>query len=162
MGGVKMQAMKSIYLSGPFSGLSLTVINDWRIEVKNNIAKDIRCIDPLRDDPDLAVVKKVRSSDEALNDLTHGMRTVTRNRTDIMNCDLLLANLLQDAELSVGTIGEIFWADAFRKPIILLKKNNSIYNHAMLDAICQWKFTTLKEAIAQINTMLSVAPNDPY
>ena len=46
--------------------------------------------------------------------LRHGKQTVTRNRFDIDRSDLVLACFLRVKSISIGAVGEVFWADALQ------------------------------------------------
>jgi len=41
---------------------------------------------------------------------------VGRDRFDVQTCDLLLVNLLGATSVSIGTMFELAWTDAWRKP----------------------------------------------
>lgn len=137
------------------SGADPAKSGNWRSYVEQQVAADIVCLNPLRDDPEFIPNDRQRDTDTLYKDLRHGIGTVARNKMDILKSDLLLANVLDQERFSIGTVGEIFWADAFRKPIVLVKKRESIYNHDMLDAICHWTFESLDEAVKKINILLS-------
>lgn len=42
------------------------------------------------------------------------------DRMDIMRCDIIIVNFLGAKRVSIGTVMEITWADAWRKPIIIV------------------------------------------
>lgn len=148
--------IKHVYLAGPITGQQQSAATDWRQHVTKKVKRDIICLSPVRDNVDYSDVKSRRAENDQLEDLLHGIKIVTRDRMDIMRSDVVLVNVMNQNKLSIGTIGEIFWADAYRKPVIIVKHNDSLYNHAMLDALCHWKFDDLDKAINQINTLLSM------
>ncbi|MCD9019146.1 nucleoside 2-deoxyribosyltransferase [Parachryseolinea silvisoli] len=146
---------KYIYLAGPISGQKKADAEDWRSVVSSKVASDIVCLSPLRDRTDFSSISHHRTPESTRTDLLHGIQIVARDRMDIMRCDLVLVNVLNHESISIGTVGEIFWADAFRKPVIIIKNISSVYNHSMLDALCQWRFSTIEEGVDKINILLS-------
>jgi hypothetical protein len=87
--------------------------------------------------------------------LLHGKRTVARDRYDIQRCDLLLACFLGAKNVSIGAVGEIFWADAMGKPVIIVREENNVHNHDMLNEIAGWIFDDLGTAIEQIRRVIN-------
>ena len=65
-----------------------------------------------------------------------------------MRCDALLVNLLGAKKVSIGSVLEIGWADAFRKPIILaIEKEGNPHDHAELKEVANFIVDNLDEAI---------------
>ncbi|MFA5172811.1 MAG: hypothetical protein WC435_00185 [Candidatus Paceibacterota bacterium] len=79
---------------------------------------------------------------------------VTRDRFDVSRCDLFLANLLLSKEVSIGTMVEYGWADAFRKPIITLMKKDGIYEHPFINELSGFIAEDIKEAVEIIKNVL--------
>jgi hypothetical protein len=57
--------------------------------------------------------------------------TITRDRYDVARCDALFVNFLNSEAVSIGTIMEMAWADAWRIPIILAMETRNIHDHAL-------------------------------
>jgi len=92
--------------------------------------------------------------EDRLRLMRHGRSIAARDRFDVMRCDLLIVNLLEKKAVSIGSVGEIFWADAYRKPVIMVREKNNIHTHAMLDALVGWLVEGLDEAISTARTLL--------
>jgi nucleoside 2-deoxyribosyltransferase len=102
--------------------------------------------------------RKQEKPAQALERLRHGLYVVRRNKNLIRNCDLLLANLLDaDKRASIGSIGEICWANAFEKPIIIVRERSSnVHDHAMLNAVASSICHSLDDAFAAIAQLARV------
>jgi nucleoside 2-deoxyribosyltransferase len=151
-----MREVRIVYLSGPITGLSQSAARNWRQHVSNRLAPGLIAVDPMRDAVDETIVSDLRLDDAArLEHLRHGKEILDRNRADIARCDLVLANLLGADRASIGAIGEVFWADAFRKPVIVVREpHGNIHDHGMINAIAARTFDDLDTAIDKINAIL--------
>jgi nucleoside 2-deoxyribosyltransferase len=144
---------KLVYLAGPISGLADARETSWREQFKILLKDDIRCLSPLRDQidptPDYPLtIEKVR----------HGKGSVARDRMDVMRCDLVVANFIGAERVSIGSVGEIFWADAYRKPVIVIIEDDKPTNphyHLFILELAAWRFASLPEAAEKVNVILS-------
>jgi hypothetical protein len=146
-----------IYLSGPITGCSSERAGEWRRYVRERLAPGLIAIDPMRDGVDFSAVSEHHLDDSArLQNLLHGKEILERNRMDIARCDLVLANFLGAQRISIGAVGELFWADAFRKLVIVVREaDHNLHDHGLINAIAMRTFETLDSAIGKINRMLS-------
>jgi len=143
--------MQTIYLCGPITGLTLPDAKSWRHKVKGSLANLAQVIDPTRDSPD--TIRRSESAQTRVmtaNRLLHGKQIVKRNRFDIERSDVVLACFLGTKSVSIGSVGEIFWADAMGKPVIIVREEDNLHNHDMLNEIATWIFEDLEEAINQV------------
>jgi hypothetical protein len=147
---------RTVYLSGPITGRTLPQAVDWRVYVTQRLAPAVLIIDPMRDAVDSSVPSRRQLSDsERLAHLLHGKEVLDRNRMDIARSDLVLVNLLGADATSIGAIGEIFWADAFRKPVILVREDSyNIHDHGIVNAIACSVCSDLDSAIAKTKSIL--------
>src|SRR3989344_8348215 len=133
-----------VYLSGPIRGLSYNRANNWRTYGKKWLNKyELVALNPMRHKESLrgeTFLKDIPGSA-----LISSRALITRDRFDVMNCDCLLVNLLGADKISIGTIGEIFWADVFRKPVILvIEKKGNIHDNIFLREIAGFTADTLE------------------
>ena len=72
----------------------------------------------------------------------------SKNLFDVQNCDFTLA-YMPDIGLSIGTIVEVAWASAFRKPVILVApiENQKIRRHPVLMSCKSWLLADLDQAV---------------
>ena len=150
-----------IFLCGPITGQSPDGITEWRKYARNKLAAaEISVLDPTRNVTDASVGSEKSLSDKArLARMLHGHSTVQRDRFDVERCDLVLANFLgcsgERARVSIGSVGELFWADAFRKPVVLVREeSHNVHDHAMLNDLAGWIFSDLDVALAAVERIL--------
>lgn len=141
-----------IYLTGPITGHSSAEIADWRAWAKASCPQ-FDWVDPTSTvfDSSIAYHKK-ESPSEAIERLLHGKLVVDRNKLLIRNSDLVFANFLGlQANVSIGSVGELFLASAFGKPVIVVREaEGNIHDHAMVNAIASKICFTLDDGIAYL------------
>ena len=152
--GVFMKS-HTIYLCGPITGLSLDQSTNWRRDAILALSPHVNVIDPTRDFPD-PIRRSVGSAHRALSTkrLVHGKRTLVRDRFDIQRSDIVLACFLNAKHVSIGSVGEIFWADILRKPVIIIREEDNPHNHDMLNEIAGWIFDDFAPAIEQVKKLI--------
>jgi len=137
--------MKRIYLAGPISGLDYKGATDWRNEAQYRLAQsDILGLSPMRAKEflkDKGIIGSGDMGDE--HGLSHPRGFVTRDRMDVATCDAVLMNLLGATRVSIGTMVEIGWADAYRKPVILIMEQNNPHEHGFVRQLTHYHVTTL-------------------
>jgi hypothetical protein len=145
-----------VYLSGPISGCSSAQATEWRRYVAQRLSPRLTVFDPTQDAADFSVPSELHLNVGArLQNLAHGKEVLERNRMYILGCDVVLANFLGAKKISIGSIGEIFWADAFRKPVIVVREaQQNLHDHGLVNAIATCTFEELDPAIDKINKML--------
>ncbi|OAP38442.1 hypothetical protein AU381_23025 [Sinorhizobium glycinis] len=141
-----------IYLVGPLTGQSPERITDWRSLAKSSIA-EAEFIDPASwaIDTQEAYIAKERPT-RAIRRRNHGRLVVDRNKLLIKSADVVFANLLGAGEkASVGSVGELFMAYSFGKPIVIVREAiGNVHDHAMVNAIASRICSSLEEGLAVI------------
>jgi hypothetical protein len=94
------------------------------------------------------------SPSEALARLMHGRLVVDRNKHIIQSSDVVLANFLGAGRASIGSIGELFWANAFRIPIVIIREAGNVHDHAMLNAVASAIASSLEEGCEAVRNIL--------
>lgn len=145
-----------IYLSGPISGASSEEIADWRKRVVSMLPVDLDVYDPAFLPFDAELACDVRETPSAtLARLMHGRLVVDRNKHLIQSSDVVLANFLRSDRASIGSIGELFWANAFRIPIVIVRESlGNVHDHAMLNAIASVVTPSLAEGCEAVRNIL--------
>ena len=147
--------LPTVFLCGSITGSTRAAAKDWREHVTKALERDARVIDPTRD-----VLDTKRQIDDTASQaltaerLLHGKRTVARNMFDIRRCDLVLACFLGADSVSIGAVGEIFWANALSKPVMIVREPSNVHNHDMLNELAGWIFEDLDTAIDQVRMLL--------
>jgi nucleoside 2-deoxyribosyltransferase len=143
-----------VYLAGSITAATDSQTHDWRVYCRDGLAPEIEVLSPTRQQFEVIDETTDLSCEERLRMMQHGRSTATRDRFDVKRCDLIIVNVKHARHVSIGSVGEIFWADAYRKPVIMVREQNNIHTHAMLDALVGWVFEDLDKAIATARTLL--------
>lgn len=137
----------SVYLAGPISGKSYDESINWRNKVIEELNDfNVSCLSPMRCKECL---KYGRNSV-----ITSSRGVITRDRWDCTRCDILLVNLLGADKVSIGTVMEIAWADANRKPIILIMEEDNVHDHIMIQECAGFVVSTLEDGIDVIKSII--------
>ena|SRR5579862_8554531 len=156
---------KLVYLAGPITGLTYEGATDWREYTKDKLAKfGILGISPMRAKTFLKGLSSMPSGEHGAGSLDpHGLAKphgfVARDRLDVRRCDGVLMNLLGAERVSIGTMVEIGWADAFHKPVVLCmegaESRSNLHEHGFVRELTQYHNTDLDTAIETVAAILS-------
>ena len=146
-----------IYLSGPIAGLSYNETMGWRDFFAAEVAKfspDIFCASPMRGKEFLRDIKSFKPNGYD-HPLSTGKGIMTRDHWDCMTSDLIVVNLLGAERVSIGTVMEMAWGHAYRKPIILIMEDKgNVHEHALLMETVGLRVQTLDEAVQIVRALL--------
>lgn len=144
-----------VYLAGPIAGLTFDEGQDWRNVVWNALKADnIDVYSPLRNKGYLRR-EGVITQAQYQSPLSCDRGIMTRDHWDCQTADLIFANLLGAKSVSQGTVMEIAWAHAYRKPlIIIMEAEGNLHDHPMVRAAIDYRVTTLAEGIAITKAIL--------
>lgn len=138
--------MRYAYLAGPMTGLSYAAANGWRVVVRNALLPRIECLSPLRG---------ITEAQYAAQDAAACQRDFLRDFNDVRCCDLVFVNLLGSTRVSQGTIYEVAWAYAFRKPVVVAIENEgNPHDHPFLIHSQPHFAFTLEEAMEVTRSIL--------
>ncbi len=157
---------KTVYLAGPIGGLDYSQATEWRHRVKSELAlHGIKCLSPMRAEVFLrshvGLLKDCQTTEElgACGSPAIAMSTprgiTTRDRFDALNCSVLFANLLGAEKVSIGTVMEIAWADAYRRPSIVIMEEGNLHEHAMLSECAGFVVPSIREGIEIAKAILA-------
>lgn len=137
----------SCYLAGPISGLTYDGAQEWRDYVRQSLAPEIECYSPLRYEHHLKQHVVLEQAHD-YHPLTSDRGIMTRDHYDCMTRDLVFVNLLgAGSRVSIGTVMEIAWAFAYRKPLVLAVESGSAHEHPMIREATGFRVGSLDEAI---------------
>jgi nucleoside 2-deoxyribosyltransferase len=136
-----------IYLAGPITGLTYEQCAlGWR----ENII-------PLL--PEFTLVNPMRGKDFLANEgplvgayadfpMSSVNGIIGRDRNDVFTCDLVIACFLEsEGNFSLGTAMEFGWADAKRKPVIMVAEEGDVHReHPMLSGAAVYIVSALEDA----------------
>lgn len=146
-----MKQRFKVYLAGPISGLTFDQGQDWRADARAMLEPHgIDGYSPLRQKHFLRDVGVL--SGAYANPMATDRGIMTRDHFDCMTSDLILANMEDWRSPSVGTIMELAWAYAYRKPLVVFGKE--LEHHPMIrEAVC-YRLPTLDAALAVVQAIL--------
>jgi len=143
-----------LYCAGAITGISYAGSTDWREYVSKQLPPFITAVSPMRGKKYLSQEKSIRAAYEEIP-LSSQKGIMTRDRMDVMRCDMILVNLLGTEKVSIGSVMEVAWADAFRKPVILIMEKDNLHSHPMLREAAGFIVSDLDEAITIAIAVLS-------
>lgn len=142
------------YLAGPISGVTHAGCTGWRDELARLLEPaGVAAASPMRDKHYLRD-RGVLEGDYPERVLSTRDGIMTRDHFDVRNCDLVVANLLGAARVSVGTVMELAWAFAYRKPVVAVLEDGNVHDHPMVRAAVGFRVATLAEAAAVAASVL--------
>jgi len=153
--------MGTVYLAGPISGCTPADCFDWRQHAITSLEEWGHIgLSPARFKPFLREVKTIENIEQEgkiKNPPVEAPTLTARDRRDVATCDVVLMNLLPySSRISIGTMIEVGWADAARKPLIVVASPGSLYvQHPMLRAIAASMLHDLDQAIRLVCTFLT-------
>ena len=153
----------SLYLAGPIYGLTEGQAKDWRKWVADQLPF-MRCISPLRCEPMVGDKYDLHYPDPCFG---HPKAILAKNFLDLRTCDMTLAyfpkpeavNVIESAAdaienncgaefandvrgvkplRSIGSIGELSWAFALRKPSVVVSDDPLILHHPFTSLQPDW------------------------
>jgi len=143
-----------LYCAGPVSGTSYEECTDWRAYVASKLPGHITAISPMRGKKYLSAEKSIKDCYEE-HPLSCQRGITCRDRMDVARSDMILVNLIGATKISIGSVMETAWADAGRKPIVLVMEKNNIHSHSMLREVAGFIVDDLDEAIDIVIAVLS-------
>ena len=147
-----------VYLAGPIAGLDYKGATEWRQAVKARLAAvGIDAFSPMRGKEFLeSIGKPFTSHGYDTHPLSTQRGIMTRDRFDATHCDVLFVNFLGAEKVSIGTVGEIFWADSCRTPIVVaMEATGNPHEHAMINEAIGYRVPTLEEAVDIVIAILT-------
>jgi len=146
-----------IYLAGAISGLTYDQGQDWRTHAQKELASyGMDGYSPLRA-KDYLRREGVIEQSYAVSPLSTDRGIMTRDRWDVMTCDAVLFYLLgTGTRVSVGTCIEFGWADAYRKPAVLvMEPEGNLHDHPMVREAVGFRVPTLEEGLAVLRYIIN-------
>lgn len=137
--------MPSVYLAGPISALTYDSSEEWRDQFIAMVEPKITCFSPLRNKQFLRGVGVIDKSYE-MSPLATSRGIMTRDHFDCSHADVVVCNFLNAPKVSIGTIIEVGFAYAYRKPLITIMEKGNIHEHPMVDEATGYRVDTVEEA----------------
>lgn len=151
-----------VYLAGAISGLTYGEGQSWRDYTVSALAsKGINGYSPLRAKDYLKAVGVIEQSYQGLKQPLAALSTdrgiMTRDRYDVESCDAVLFYLLgTGTRVSVGTCIEFGWADAYRKPsVVVIEDEGNVHDHPMTREATGFRVNNLDAGIEILDRILN-------
>ena len=152
--------MKSVYLSGPISGLTYDeAALGWRHEIGAVLeAAGAEVFDPTRlETENLGSEGPLSPLADQQSVMMNWKSITTKDRFYVQETDVVLMNLLGATRVSIGSMLELGWADLLRKPVILvMEKEGNLHDHAMVREMVGFHTTSLDQGVDLICTLLQL------
>lgn len=147
--------MSLVYLAGPITGLSYEGAVDWRESAIAELAKAGICgLSPMRAKAYLSKELSIAADYPKLS-LSCAKGITTRDRWDCQRADVVLVNLRDADRVSIGTVMELGWGDAYGVPIVLIMEpNGNLHDHPMVREVAGFTVGTLEEGLAVVRALL--------
>jgi len=147
-----------VYLSGGMRGLTGAEARRWR-DLASRLLREnynIGVLDPMRDLRAIADTDVIRATYDSHNPFLSNTGMLHRDYLDVQRCSGVLVNLLNHTQTSIGSIIEVGWAYALRKPIVVvLEKNDVLYgDHPLLQATISYRVTTVEDGVCVFGSLL--------
>lgn len=160
--------MNRVYLCGPISGLYASEATGWREEAEKRLTcvydaeGDFVCerdtyitvLNPMRDKTNLPAGRLPPEGFTHLGPLCTGRGILGRDRNDVRTSNVVLANFTGAPHVSIGSMIELGWADAWGIPVVAIldKHHNHVFVREIATAICK----DLDEAVKVTLSILGV------
>lgn len=154
-----------VYLAGPIAGLDKDAANNWRDDVSKQLFDisdgSIVGVSPLRcEPPNLDGLYDDQLSIEARTDWFATSRCINaKNWLDTVKCDAILAYFpksLCENRPSYGTIIEMGWAIALRKPLFVCSDDQYLVKHPLIDQNASYVGEDLNDTTSAIVDLFGV------
>lgn len=146
---------KLVYLAGPIAGHTFDEAISWRDKCREMFAfNHIGVISPLRNKEFLRNGDTIGKHAYPEWGVTAGSAIVARDRNDVMRCDAVLMYLGGAKAVSIGTMVELGWADAYRKPVIVVMEQRNVHDHLFVVQLASAVATDLLEAVALVEAFV--------
>lgn len=177
--------VKKVYLAGPITGASWGQSENWRDILKRRARKihiadtdggmqvkvkypfeNVRFYSPLRGKEYLKGEESIKDS-YSEHKFSTAKSIMLRDHFDVETADAVIANLTGATRVSIGTVMEIAWAYAYRKPVICIIEEpekqeigfaasfGNIHEHAMLNEAIWWRARNIDEALDALNRLFN-------
>jgi nucleoside 2-deoxyribosyltransferase len=139
---------KSVYLCGPITGLSYEEATAEREKLVERFADyGIEAKSPMRGKIFLLNERELKPGGYT-NPMSTDRAIVGRDRFDVRNSTCILADLRGAKKVSIGSMVEFGWADAYGVPIItVMEKDNPIHNHAFVHQLSTYMVDDMDDAV---------------
>jgi nucleoside 2-deoxyribosyltransferase len=136
-----------------------------KVSVKYSF-ENVRFYSPLRGKDYLRSQESIKDSYNE-HKFSTAKSIMLRDHYDVETSDAVIVNLIGATRVSIGTVMEIAWAYAYRKPVICIieepekqetgfaSSSGNIHEHAMLNEAIWWRAKNIDEALDALNCLFN-------
>ena len=131
------RAKPKVYLIGAISGCTFEEAMEWRFEVRDRMEHMFQVLVPCEMTPQSmgGHDRYTYTLDGVSGHMTDRLVTA-KDRYLVKNSDLVIANFSYDANrVSLASMIELGWADAWEKPILMVIKEDSLHYHSFTKSL---------------------------
>ncbi|RMF57069.1 MAG: hypothetical protein D6746_11610 [Bacteroidetes bacterium] len=146
-----------VYLCGPIAGLTYDQArHGWRRNIARMLSPDVAVLSPMRQEGHLAELGDAALPTFAPNDraIATQRAIVAKDLLDIRRCDLVLANFKGALTVSIGSVFELGYARAMRKPVVLVMDSPNPHEHLFIKECADVSTDSLEHAAHIIRSLL--------
>jgi nucleoside 2-deoxyribosyltransferase len=148
--------MKRVYLCGPISGLTVDdATYGWRQQAIHALAaRNIETVSPMRGKAGLLPNGPLSSGQyPPSHPMVADKAVLKRDRNDVLTCDAVLACFIGAPRVSIGSMIEFGWADAWNKPVVAVLDPR--HDHLFTRQIAAVECTSLDQALNALVHLLN-------
>lgn len=161
-----------VYLCGPISGLNVAAAQDWRDKAEFALQhreisyspgrwrkRDtfIQVLSPMRFKSKLPAGPLPPEGFTDLGPLYTNRGIFGRDRNDVRTSDVVLANFVGSERVSIGSMIELGWADAWNIPVVTALGDDKFHDHVFVKQVTTALCKDLDEAIEATLSILGVS-----
>lgn len=146
--------MPTVYLAGPISGQTYAGATDWREYAICRLAEwGIVGLSPMRGKAYLS--GETRLADHYPEHVACTVKGITcRDIWDVRRCDVVLINLLDAKEVSIGSMLELGGGFVLNKPVVLCMQPGNPHWHGMVLEMGDFRVDTLDDGLDVVRMLL--------
>lgn len=145
-----------VYLAGPIKGLQYDDAVTWRQHAADDLAPEIVAYSPMRGKSTLRNSEPLGAEylDESGSLLISPAAIYGRDHNDVATADLVIAYLVGASTVSIGTVSEIAWCHAYRKPLVVVEVEGGLHWHPFVTQPALTVVGSIEDAIKVARSVL--------
>lgn len=150
--------MKTVYLSGPITGLTYQDARyGWRGDFTKLLTSDINVLSPMRHEGHLAEITGPLAENYPTHLFSHSKMIVNKDFMDIRRSDLMVLNVMGAMKVvSRGSLVELGYAAAIDVPIVLIiEPEGNIHDYPFVIENSMVRLDNLQDAATAVNSLMS-------
>lgn len=138
-----------VYLAGPITGGSYGECTDWRIKIKTILdGYGYQCISPMRGKEFLKEEEELKST--GYSGIASDHSIFKRDKHDTTHTDVLLLNLYNAKQISIGSMMELAWAEHCGKFCLVIMEKENPHHHCFVLQAASLIMPDMSSAIAYL------------